>query len=166
MVAQQDTPRQSATEGIRPARRLVLEVGGAPSAEAAEAVLGAWLARGPGRPATVVRVPEGRLAGLVEHLRPRVLRQQPEEAPADFADRLRAALDQGATLVAGGRTLVPGEAEPTLLLNLDPAAPALLAEGPAGPVLAVLRAEDGPVPEPDAAQDVRPLHPDPNPRGN
>ncbi len=166
MVSQQDTPRRPAPEPAAGARRqLVLEVSPAlPSAQAAEQVLGAWLQGWPGRPVSLVRVPERRYAALVEHLRPRFLKLEPSPGPfPGFADRLRTGLDDGATLVAGGRTLEDGSAEPTLLLNLDPAARLLRSPQPSGPLLAVLRSEDGPAPADGPAQETLRLDPDPQP---
>ncbi len=135
---------------------------GLPSAVAAERLVAAWLERWPGRPVTLVQVSARLYAGLVEHLRPRLLKLAAFPGPfPGFRERIRAGLDDGGTLVAGGRTLADGSVEPTLFLNLDPAARLLQDAAPSGPLLAVLRSEDGDLPAPGPAHLVLRLDPDP-----
>ncbi|RMH02338.1 MAG: hypothetical protein D6702_09120 [Planctomycetota bacterium] len=142
--------------------QLVLCAAGLPAAEAARRVCAAWQAAGGDRPVTLVLVPAAEHAALVARLRPLILALPPAPAPAGFRARIRAALDDGGTLVAGGRRLPGGRAQPTLFLNLDPNARLLCDPAPAGPVLAVLRSEDGPRTAPGPRQQRRSLS-EPNP---
>lgn len=123
----------------------MLEAGAALSpAEAAQRLLQRWSRDWPERPPALVRVPAPRHAALVDHLRPRLLKLAPQPGPfPGFRVLLQAVLDDGGALVAGGRTLADGAVEPTLILNLDPSSRALRVSVPSGPLLAVLRDEDG-----------------------
>jgi len=164
MVRQQDTPGRPAPEARPDGRpRLVFALAdGLPAAEAAERLVAAWRPRWEGRPATLVRVPARRQSALVEHLRPRLQRLPAAPGPfPGFRERIRTGLDDGGTLIAGGRTLADGAAEPTLFLNLDPAARMLQDPAPSGPLLAVLLEEDGPSPVTGPAAELLRLEPDP-----
>jgi len=112
---------------------------GRPSAEAAAGIAAAWLPAADARPALVV-AEERAHAALVEHLRPRVLRMPAVPAdPLAVAASLRAALDEGAALIAGGVAGAEGGCQPALLVNVPLGSLVLREPGVQGPFLCVAR---------------------------
>lgn len=90
---------------------------------------------------TWVFVDEMLHASLVEQLLRRI-RRLPPQPIADEQARTAAtlaALDCGATLVAGGKAPQPNTWEPALLVNLNPRSPLLQKSSPIGPALCVAR---------------------------
>jgi len=82
-------------------------------------------------------------SGLVDHLRLRILNHEPvlirPGQSQSLADSMHAALDGGATLIAGGRKSNPLDWQPTLFVNVSMTSALLQAGAATGPVLAVLR---------------------------
>ncbi len=118
-----------------------------PLAEAAQAVVEAWQGSfdpgAPARPPACLLVPEEQHARLGELLRPRVRTLPPVAGVEDPTSCLRAALDQGATLVAGGTGNPAAGWRPGLLVNLPATAPLLARLPAARTLLLVLRRGDG-----------------------
>lgn len=128
--------------------------------------MASWLptldARGPARPpALLVAGPESPHL-LVAGLRERLRRLAPCAGVEDPGPCLRAALDQGATLVAGGTGDPRTGWRPGLLLDLPPTAPLLAALPPARTLLLLLRRRQGDatlpawVPRPHLLRPLRP----------
>ena len=67
----------------------------------------------------------------------------PQPNVAQLADVVRAALDGGATLIAGGSSPGPGLWQPALFVNLRSTSPLLQPLAPSGALLAVMRTTSG-----------------------
>ncbi len=143
MTPTHDTaPLAAAESPLAAARRVFLLGPGAPLAECAAALMSTW-GRDPDAPPALVLVAEEHHAALVEALRPRLLaaaarKLEPEQC-ACMREAVRAALDGGATLVAGGHADSQGLWQPTLFLH-PPTDSSLLGARPLpAPLLAVYR---------------------------
>jgi len=146
MTIEQDTSADGSGALPRPARaaRQVFVVGQSssfpPAAVAAETIFRHWQdLPAPSQPALVVVDGSGYPA-LVDHLRKRVLQAPP--APTRRADELQelinAALDEGATLIAGGLATEDGAWQATLFVHAIENSSLCDPQAPIGPVLAVL----------------------------
>lgn len=117
-----------------------------PAGEAAEWLLALWQSNWNSSQPGLVLVNQRRHSLLVEHLHRRFQALDPLSLNPDQASRLadvvRAALDGGATLIAGGTSTDPGHWQPALFVNLLTASPLLHSQAPSGPLLAVMRISD------------------------
>jgi hypothetical protein len=146
MTNEQDTSADASGAQQRPARaaRQVFVVGQdgsfPPAAIAAETIFRSWQSLpAPSQPALVVADSSG-YPGLVDHLRNRVLQAPP--APTGNADELQqlvnGALDEGATLIAGGLATDDGGWQATLFVHATANSRLCDPQAPIGPILAVL----------------------------
>lgn len=112
-----------------------------PAALAAETIFRIWTELPAPAPPALVWAAEDGAPALIDHLRHRVL-SVPATSTGIDADSLQAtvhgALDEGATLIAGGRPSGKAGFEATLLVHLDVNSCLGSAQAPVGPVLAVL----------------------------
>ena len=115
----------------------------APLAEAAESLVLEWKANWADYPSGVVAVSFHQFAPFVAHLRRRVLALEAEPiSHPGFSALLRQALDEGATLIAGGHEIESNFWQPMLFVNL-PQDSCLFREGSIpGPRLLVIRSQD------------------------
>jgi hypothetical protein len=91
----------------------------APLAEAAESLVLKWKAKWVETPSGMVTVPFHQFAPLLAHLRRRVLALEPVPiAHPGPSALLRRALDEGATLIAGGCEKATNYWQPMLFVNL------------------------------------------------
>ncbi len=115
----------------------------AATAEIAEQILPIWQKRWKESLPGLILVHERLHSCLVDHLRLRILDHEPvlirPGQSQSLADSMHAALDGGATLIAGGRKSGPLDWQPTLFVNVSMTSALLQAGAATGPVLAVLR---------------------------
>lgn len=154
MTPDQDTSAQASAVPApsgRPARPVFLvgqDSSFPPAATAAETIFQAWQALpAPAPPALLLAAPDG-YAALVDHLRVRVLaapRAGGVDVPA-LQDLTHAAIDGGATLIAGGLPAGEHGWQASLFVHVSAHSRLLAADAPVGPCLAVIpTSEDHPV---------------------
>lgn len=115
-----------------------------PAAIAAETIFRIWTELPAPAPPALVWASEEGAPQLIDHLRARVLGLAATTTgldPEALQAAVHGALDEGATLIAGG--LPDGKASfaPTLLVHLDVKSRLTSPQAPVGPILAVLSAE-------------------------
>jgi len=146
MVRSQDTAAAADTESPMPSRSIfVLDPATAvpPAGEIAEWLLAIWQSDWNSSLPGLVLVDQRQHSLVVDHLHRRLhscpaLSLETDQVPK-LVDVVRAALDGGATLIAGGSSPGPGLWLPGLFVNLLSASPLLHPQAPCGPLLAILR---------------------------
>lgn len=146
MTTEQDTSAEASGAHSRPAQpaRQVFLVGQdssfPPAATAAETIFRSWQALPAPAPPALVLAHLGGYPALVDHLRKRVLPAPPQ--PSDSAEAMQqlvnGALDEGATLIAGGLPAGRGKWQATLFVHATAESRLCDPQAPIGPVLAVL----------------------------
>lgn len=146
MTNQQDTSADASGAQLRPARAarqvFVVGQGGSfpPAAIAAETIFLSWQSLpAPAQPALVI-ADCSCYPALVDHLRKRVLAAP--STPTGCAEALQqlvnSALDEGATLIAGGLATDDGGWQASLFVHVTPTSSLCDPQAPIGPILAVL----------------------------
>jgi len=115
----------------------------APLAEMTETLFQRWQEGWAEAPSALIRVAPHQHAAFVAHMRARILHLSPQEVlDSSPAGLLRAALDGGATLIAGGQEIQPGLWQPMLFVNSSDSSPHLCAVHSSLPRMTILRTDD------------------------
>jgi hypothetical protein len=146
MTTEQDTSADASGAQPRSARaaRQVFVVGQdgsfPPAALAAETIFLCWQALPASAPPALVVADCSGYPALVDHLRKRILQAPaaPTSAAAELHQLVNGALDEGATLIAGGLPTEDGGWQATLFVHATANSRLCDPQAPIGPILAVL----------------------------